>query len=153
LHIKSGINTINKSLETKNLLTNVTLTNEHSNVPTFVCALKLTPYFPGFILCHVLIVCYLMITVESMICGYHEYISKLSLESELDLLKYCNIDILTLILTQNKLKHTSLCCAHLILQNRKIGELEVIYQICLTSLLPKFFIIRYKLSFINAKWI
>jgi len=39
-------------------------------------------------------------TVESMICGYHEYISKLSLESELDLLKYCNIHILTLILNE-----------------------------------------------------
>jgi len=36
-----------------------------------------------------------------MICGYHEYVSKLLLESELDFLKYCNIDIVTLILMQN----------------------------------------------------
>jgi len=28
---------------------------------------------------------------KSTIHGYHEYINKLSLESELDLLKYCNI--------------------------------------------------------------
>jgi len=51
--------------------------------------IKRTPYFPGFVLCHVLVACCLVMvrcTVESMICGYHEYISKLSLESELDLL-------------------------------------------------------------------
>jgi len=56
-----------------------------------------------------LVVCCLMMarcSVDSMILGYHEYISKLSLESELDLLKYSNIDILTSILMQNKLKHT-----------------------------------------------
>jgi len=63
---------------------------------------------------HVLVACRSMMarcTVESMIRSYHEYISKLSLESELDLLKYCDIDFLTSILTQNKLKHTSRCCA------------------------------------------
>jgi len=43
----------------------------------------------------------LSMTVESMIHNYHYYISKLSLESKLDLLKYYNIDILTLILMQN----------------------------------------------------
>jgi len=51
--------------------------------------IKQTLYFPGFVLCHMLVVCYLMMarcTVESMIHGYHEYVSKLSLESELDLL-------------------------------------------------------------------
>ena len=37
---KSGINTINKCFEAKNLLTNVTKMNEHSNVPTFVHALN-----------------------------------------------------------------------------------------------------------------
>jgi len=68
-----------------------------------------------------------------MIRGYHEYISKLSLENELDLLKYRNIDIPTSILTQNKLKRTIRCCEPLMLQNRKIGaktfgELEVIRQ-------------------------
>ena len=36
---KSGINTINECLGAKILLTNVTRTNEHWNVPTFVCAL------------------------------------------------------------------------------------------------------------------
>jgi len=82
------------------------------------------------------VVCCLMMagcTVESMIHGYHKYIGKLSLESELDLLKYCNINILTSILTQNQLKHTSHCFTCLMLQNRKIGknfgELEVIHQI------------------------
>jgi len=39
--------------------------------------------------------------IESMVHGYHKYINKLSLESELDLLKYCDIDILTSILKQN----------------------------------------------------
>jgi len=42
----------------------------------------------------------LSMTVESIIHGYHKYISKLLLESELVLLKYCNINILTLILMQ-----------------------------------------------------
>jgi len=87
--------------------------------------IKRTPYFPGLILCHVLLACCLMMarcTVESMIRNYHQYISKLLFESELDLLKCCNIDIFTSILTQNKLKHTSHCCVHLMLQNRNIGE-------------------------------
>jgi len=60
--------------------------------------------------------------VESMMHGYHKYISKLSLESELNLLKYCNVNILTSILTQNKLKRTSCCCARLMLQKWGIGE-------------------------------
>jgi len=47
------------------------------------------------------------------------YISKLSLESELNFLKYCNIDILTSILMQNKLKCTSRCCVHLMLQKQE----------------------------------
>ena len=46
-------------------------------------------------------------TVESMICGCHNYVRKLLLESKLYLLKYCNIDILTSILMPNKLKCTS----------------------------------------------
>ena len=36
---KSGIDTSNECLDVKNLLTNVTQMNEHSNVPTFVHAL------------------------------------------------------------------------------------------------------------------
>jgi len=36
---KSGISAINKCLGAKILLMNVTQTNEHSNVSTFVCAL------------------------------------------------------------------------------------------------------------------
>jgi len=97
---------------------------------------KRTLYFPGFILCHMLVACCLMIvrcTVESMICGCHQYVSKILFESELDLLKCYNIDILTLILTQNKSKRTSRCCACLMLQNRKIGkkswQIVVIHQI------------------------
>jgi len=49
--------------------------------------IKQTPYFP-FVLCHVLVACCLMMarwTVQSIIRGYHEYISKLLLETELDL--------------------------------------------------------------------
>jgi len=53
---------------------------------------------------------------------YKQTISKLSLESELDLLKYCNTDILILVFTQNKLKCTSCCCVRLVLQNRKISK-------------------------------
>jgi len=53
----------------------------------------------------------------SQICK--QTFGKLSLESELDLLKYSNIDILTLILMQNKLKHTSHCCTHLMLQKQE----------------------------------
>jgi len=88
-------------------------------------------------LCHVLVVCCLMMvsrTAESMIRGYHEYITKLSLESELDLLKYCNMDILTSILTENKLKCTSHCCACLMLQ-----KMKEVANCCDSSNLPKFF--------------
>jgi len=89
---------------------------------------KWTPYFTGFVLCHMLVACCLMMvrcTVESTIRDYHKYISKISLESELDLLKYCNIDMLTLIIMQNKFKRswmqlTLLCAPHV--TKRKIGE-------------------------------
>jgi len=103
--------------------------------------IKWTPYFPGFILCHVLLACCLMMarcTVESMIRGYHQYISKLSFESELDLLNVANIDILTSILTQNKLKRTSRCCVRLMLQNRNIGE-KKLANCCDSPNSPKFF--------------
>jgi len=89
---------------------------------TSMSIIKQTLYFPGFVLCHMPVVYCLMMarcTVESMICGYHEYISKLLIESELDLLKYCNINILTSILMQNKLKCTSCCCVHLMLQKQE----------------------------------
>jgi len=116
--------------------------------------IELTPYFQGFFLCYMLVAGCLMMarcTVGSMIHGYHEYMLKLSLESELDLLKYCNIDILTLILTQNKLKCTSHWCAHLMLQKQEnwqknFGESEVIHQIRQTFLPPMFFMVRYKVS-------
>jgi len=108
-----------------------------TRIQTLMNIIKQTPYFPGFVLCHVLVACCLMMvrcTVESMICGYHKYISIQLFESELDLLKYCNIDIRTLILMQNKLKHTSRCYVYLVLQNRKISEkswrIVVIHQIC-----------------------
>jgi len=49
--------------------------------------IKRTPYFPFVLyICHVLVACCLMMarwTVQSIIRGYHQYISKLSLESEL----------------------------------------------------------------------
>jgi len=64
-------------------------TKPNDAIPDIDDIIKQTPYFPGFVLCHVLVMCYLMMarcTVESMICGYYEYISKLSLESEPDLL-------------------------------------------------------------------
>jgi len=90
----------------------------------------------------VLVVCRLMMArhtvVQSMIHGYHEYISKLLLESELDLLKYCNIDTLTSILMQNKLKHTPCCCVCLMLQ--KMGNWQKkLVNCCDLSNLPKFF--------------
>ena len=67
-------------------------------------------------------------TIEPMIHGYHEYITKQSLESELEFVKYCTIDILTLILTQNKLKRTSHGCTCFMLQKmgnwqKKVGRL------------------------------
>jgi len=103
-----------------------------------MCIIKQILYFPGFILCHVPEACCLMIarcTVEStMIRGYHQYISKLLFESELDLLKCCNIDILM----QNKLKHISRCCTHLMLHNRKIGKKELA-NCCDLPNSPKFF--------------
>jgi len=103
--------------------------------------IKWTPCFSGFVLCYMLVACCSMmvrLTVESMICSHHEYISKLSLKSELDLLKYCNIDILTSILIQNKLKHTSCCCMHLML--RKMGNgWKKLVNCCDSPNLPKFF--------------
>jgi len=97
-------------------------------------------------LCHVLVACCLMMarcTVESaMIRGYHQYISKLSFESELDLLKYCtNINILTSILTQNKLKCISRFCMRLMLQNRKIGK-KKLANCCDLPNSPKFFLLQ-----------
>jgi len=75
--------------------------------------------------------------LESMIHNYLEYISKISFESELDLLKYCNINIFTSIHMQNKLKYTSCCCMRLMLQNQenwqKSWQIVVIRQS-----LPKF---------------
>jgi len=103
-----------------------------------------------FSLCHVLVMCCLMMarcTVESMIHGYHQYISKLSFENEPDFLKCCNIDILISILRQNKLKRTSRCCACLMLQNRnigkKVGELLWFAKYAKVFSLPKFFTVRY----------
>ena len=100
-------------------------------------AIPSTLYFPRFVLCHVLVVCCLLMarcTIESMIHGYHQYISKLLFQSKLDLLKYCNINILTSILTQNKLKCTSCCCARLMLQKQenwqKSWQIVVIHRIC-----------------------
>jgi len=100
--------------------------------------IKQTLYFS---VCHVLVACHSMMarhTVESMICGYHEYISKLLLESELDILKYSSIDILTSILTQNKLKHTSRCCVHLMLQKIRNWQKQLA-NCCDSPNLPKFF--------------
>jgi len=73
-------------------------TKPNESIPNIDEHNKQTPYFQGSVLCHALVVCCLMMArciVQSMIRGYHEYICKLSLESELDLLKYCNINILT----------------------------------------------------------
>jgi len=103
--------------------------------------------FSGIVLCHVLVVCCLMITrctVESMICGYHEYISKLLLESELNLLKYCNIDILTSILMQDKNKvHFTLLVVPHVTKNEKLAkkswQIVVIYQICQSFFASKVF--------------
>jgi len=128
-------------------ITNHQLTVKQSRTIQFQTSMniiKWTPYFPGFILCYMLVACYLMMvrcTVESMICGY------LSFESELDLLKYCNIDILTSILMQNKLKHTSHFYAFFMLQKQKISKkswrIVVIHQICRSFFLSKVFTVWY----------
>jgi len=97
-----------------------------------------TPYFPGFVLCHMVIACCLIIawcTVEFMIHGYHKYISKLLLESGLELLKYYNIDILTLIFTRNKLKHSSCCCVRLMLQKQENWQKKLVNYYDLPNLL------------------
>ena len=111
-------------------ITNHRLTVKQNQMKLFqtsINTIKLTLYFPGFVLCHVLVACCLMMvrcTVEFMNRGCHKYISKLSLESELDLIKYCNIDILisiiyTSILMQNKLKYTLYCYVCLMLQKQE----------------------------------
>jgi len=43
--------------------------------------IKRTLYFPGFVSCHMLVACCLMMarcTIESMICDYYKYVNKLS---------------------------------------------------------------------------
>jgi len=128
--------------------------------------IKRTLYFLGFVLCHLLVACCLMMARGCVYiiydCGVYDpwLSSKLSLESELDLLKYCNIDILTLILMQNKLKCTSCCCMCLMLRKQKnwqknFGELEVI---CQSFLPPKFLLYSitnysYKYIYSNYKYV
>jgi len=110
----------------------------NESIQTSMNIIKQTPYCSGFVLCHMLVACCSMMvrhTVESM--NYHKYISKLSLESELDLLKYCSIDILTSIFTQNKLNHTSCCCMRLMLQKWKWAK--KLANCCDLPNLPKFF--------------
>jgi len=93
--------------------------------------IKRTTYFPGFILCHVLLACCLMMarcTVESMIHGYYQYISKLSFESELDLLKCCKYryPYLDPYAKQIKANFTLLRAPHVTKQQywrKKVGEL------------------------------
>jgi len=79
-------------------------------------------------------------TVESMIHGHHEYISKLLLESELDLLKCYNIDVLTSILTQTiEAQLTLLRTPHVTKQEnwQKLWQIGIY-----SSNSPKFFTIR-----------
>jgi len=122
---------------------------------TSINIIKQTPYFSGFVLCHMLVACHSMMArriVECMIRGYHKYIRKLSLESELNLLKYCNIDILTSILTQSKLKLTSHCCKRLMLHTKngklvkKSWQIVVIHKICQSFFPSKVFTVRYTLK-------
>jgi len=124
--------------------------NEHNKTNSVFSSICLVPHASSMLFDdgeRYVYIYVLSMTVESMICGYHKYISELLLESELDLLKYCIIDILTSILMQNRLKLTSCCCTRLMLQKQenwqKTGELEAICQIRPTFLSPKFFTIRY----------
>jgi len=76
---------------------------------------------------------------------YDSWLSRIyKLESELDLLEYCDISILTsTILSQNKLKHTLCCCMHLMLQKmgnwwKKVGKLLWFAQFAKVFSPPKF---------------
>jgi len=82
-------------------------------------------------------------TVEFMVHSCHEYISKLLFESELDLLRYCNIDNLTSILMQNKLKIAA-HAPHVIKKGKltKSWQIVVICQIRLSFSPPKYFTVR-----------
>jgi len=77
--INNHQSSINGKTKPNKLIPNI---NEHN---------KINSIFSEFVLCHMLVAhvaCRSMMarhTVESMVCGYHEYISKLLLESELDL--------------------------------------------------------------------
>jgi len=122
---------VNVNLHCQSLINSKTKPNK--SIPNINEHNKMNSVFFRIFLCHVLVVCCSMMarcTVEPMICDYHEYISKLLLESELDLLKYCNIKILTLILMQNKLKRSSHCCMPKLPISKKLAN-------CCDS--PKFF--------------
>jgi len=94
-----------------------------------------------------LVVCCLMMarhTVEFMIHGYHKCYR---FKSELELLKYCNIVILTLILTQNKLKCTSCCCTPHVTKNGKLAK--KLANCCDLPNSPKFFPLQSFLLYSN----
>jgi len=112
--------------------------------------IKRTPCFSGFVLCHLLVACCSMMVTGEAHCRVYDlwlsWIYEQTIACRLDLLKYCNIDILTLILMQNKLKCISYCCTHLILQKWGIGKKKLVN--CWDSpnkvfFLSKFFTVRY----------
>jgi len=94
----------------------------NESIPNTNDIIKWILYFSGFVLYHMLVAYY-----GDVNCRVYDpcllWIYKQTmLESELDLLKYCNIDMLTSILTQNKTKHTSCCCVRLMSQKWEIGK-------------------------------
>jgi len=89
--------------------------------------IKWTLYFPGFVLCHVLVACCLMMVRCTVDCRIYDlwllWMYKQTIAWKwTGPLKHCNINIVTSILTQNKLKCTSCLCSHLMLQKWEIGK-------------------------------
>jgi len=94
-------------------------TKPNESIPNIDEHNKTNSAFFRICLRHVLVVCCSMMarcTVKSMIHGYHKYNKQTITWKWTGPLKYCNIDILTLIQTRNKLKPSSHCCTRLILQ-------------------------------------
>jgi len=77
-----------------------------------------------------------------MICGYREYISKLSFESELVLLKYCNIDIPAYLDPYTKQIKVYLILLHAPHVTKQVNWQKKLSNCCDSPNLQKFFLFQ-----------
>jgi len=103
--------------------------------------IKWTLYFPGFVLCHVLVACCLMMArwaVESMMHGYHQYISKIITWKWTKALKILQYWYPYLNPYAKLLKHISCCCSMCLKLQKGIWQ-KKLANCCDLQNSPKFF--------------